>query len=201
MPGEKICTKCGLTKPLSEFYKRARGGKKLKLDGKPFYQSWCRACLVHNPYKYYYEKLSADERRKRWREDGKKRRKDNNEVILKKELKRRVFLRVEALRHYATNRMHISCVCCGEDQLLFLSLDHKNNDGNKHRKLVGTGGSNLYAWLKRNNYPAIFQILCHNCNMGRAQNNGVCPHKDGGTEKLALFNKMANAKPYERVAV
>lgn len=149
----------------------------------------------------YYYRLSVDERRKRWRDEYRNRRARNVDTFRKKELKRRVSLRVAALRKYAIDSEHIACECCGESQILFLSLDHKNNDGNKHRKTLRAGGTTLYAWLKKNNYPAIFQVLCHNCNMGKAQNAGVCPHKDGATEKLALFDALLNAEPYERLPV
>jgi hypothetical protein len=78
------------------------------------------------------------------------------------------------------------CSCCGEDRLLLLTIDHVNNDGNKHRremfkKPVGKrrpGGTLLYSWLKANNYPPGFQVLCWNCNMGKHLNGGVCPHKE-----------------------
>jgi hypothetical protein len=70
------------------------------------------------------------------------------------------------------------CACCGETEPMFLALDHINNDGNEHRKLIGsTGGHKLYKWLKDNHYPAGFQVLCMNCNHGKHRNGGICPHK------------------------
>ena len=38
---------------------------------------------------------------------------------------------------------------------------------NKHRK--ETGGANLYVWLRKNNYPIGFQILCYNCNLVKSK--------------------------------
>lgn len=71
------------------------------------------------------------------------------------------------------------CACCGETCACFLSLDHMNNDGAAHRRLVkGTVGNNIYKWLKDNGYPEGFQVLCMNCNTGRYQNGGICPHND-----------------------
>lgn len=67
------------------------------------------------------------------------------------------------------------CTCCGETEPLFLQIDHINNDGASHRRAIG-GSSGLYRWLKRNNYPAGFQVLCANCNVGKQRNGGVCPH-------------------------
>lgn len=67
------------------------------------------------------------------------------------------------------------CNCCGESIEKFLTLDHINNDGNKHRKQVGR--TSVYRWLKYNNFPPGFQVLCWNCNLGRQHNDGICPHK------------------------
>ena len=68
------------------------------------------------------------------------------------------------------------CACCGVIGESFLTLDHINNDGAEHRKLFNP--SALYRWIIRNNFPAMFQVLCWNCNCGKNMNGGVCPHKD-----------------------
>ena len=71
------------------------------------------------------------------------------------------------------------CNCCGETNLKFLTLDHINNDGATHRKIMKCiGGISVYRWAKRNNYPDVFQVLCMNCNFGKSINKGICPHKD-----------------------
>lgn len=75
------------------------------------------------------------------------------------------------------------CACCGETMEPFLSIDHINNDGANHRRDVPR--RNLYKWLKVNNYPSGFQVLCMNCNFGKARNGGVCPHKTSeGSETI-----------------
>lgn len=69
-----------------------------------------------------------------------------------------------------------ACSCCGERELPFLSIDHIKNDGAKHRKEIG--GSQVYRWIIKNGYPKDrFRVLCHNCNVGRQLNKGVCPHE------------------------
>ena len=74
--------------------------------------------------------------------------------------------------HYGT-----VCACCGEANPIFLTLDHINNDGAEHRKSMGgRSGYNLHRQVVANNFPSGFQILCYNCNCGRARNNGICPH-------------------------
>lgn len=71
------------------------------------------------------------------------------------------------------------CVCCGEANQFFLTLDHKEGGGNIHRKEVRKMGSNdWYKYVIENNFPAEFQLLCYNCNLGRERNGGMCPHAD-----------------------
>jgi hypothetical protein len=88
---------------------------------------------------------------------------------------RELYLRFkyEAFQKYSVTTPP-SCVCCGESVVQFLSLDHINGGGNKHRKEVGTG-IGFYRWLKRNNFPEGFQTMCHNCNQAKWA-YGACPH-------------------------
>lgn len=81
------------------------------------------------------------------------------------------------------------CECCGESDIRFLTLDHKNNDGAAHRNEIAKqrnwqlttscpGGAAFYRWVEENNYPNDLQVLCWNCNCGRQHNKGICPHQD-----------------------
>ena len=57
-------------------------------------------------------------------------------------------------KYYILKNAH-KCVCC------YKQLDIKDNH--------------------ENNYPDGFQILCYNCNCGRAfnrDNHNICPHKE-----------------------
>jgi len=78
------------------------------------------------------------------------------------------------------------CKCCGETRKEYLTIDHKNGNGRKHRKEIGVTGSGFYRWLKENNYPEGFQILCFNCNCGKGSYS-VCPHNE-------IFEKEFEAK-------
>jgi len=80
---------------------------------------------------------------------------------------------MQVLTHYSAGAM--CCNCCGESGYEFLCIDHIDGGGHQHRKDVGNGITFL-RWLINNQYPAGFQILCHNCNMARAF-YGECPHK------------------------
>ena len=72
------------------------------------------------------------------------------------------------------------CVCCEETEPVFLTLDHIHGGGSRHvREVVGRRGGNLYHWIVKNNFPKnMFQVLCWNCNSGRAVNGGICPHQE-----------------------
>ncbi len=65
------------------------------------------------------------------------------------------------------------CACCGEKEVKFLCIDHIDGGGNQHRKTIKT--RSIGEWLKTNNYPKGFQVLCHNCNMAKSI-YGKCPH-------------------------
>lgn len=47
----------------------------------------------------------------------------------------------------------------------FLAFDHKDNDGAKHRKEIGSNGPAIINWLIKNDFPKDrIQLLCHNHN-------------------------------------
>jgi len=68
------------------------------------------------------------------------------------------------------------CACCGESIGAFLTLDHINDDGKAERKTLHHT-LRIYRKAVKEADPSKYQILCFNCNMGRAGNDGVCPHK------------------------
>lgn len=100
-------------------------------------------------------------------------------------------LKLQVIDHYSDGTR--ACKCCGENELLFLSIDHVNNDGALHREVYGVkGGIPLFRFLIKNKFPAGFQILCFNCNHGKHLGGGICPHqkdvavtKDGNTENCS----------------
>ena len=83
-------------------------------------------------------------------------------------------IKIETLTHYSAGKP--LCACCGEKILLLLTLDHMNNNGNKHRKSGCGGGVNFYSKLRTQGFPKGYQVLCFTCNAGRHLNGGVCPH-------------------------
>ena len=110
-----------------------------------------------------------------------------NDPVFKE--KRRIYvqryfkkLRMAALNRYSDGNP--KCACCGERTLIFLGINHLNRSIKKH-----TGhGRDLYVWLKHNNYPDGFNVLCHNCNMAMGF-LGYCPHQlEGDNSNVDFIN-------------
>jgi len=106
---------------------------------------WCKKCMQEKAVKYLANK------RKRSREY-------------------RACIRLEVLTHYSGGVP--KCQCCGIEFLEFLSLDHIYGGGTKQRKRVG---AHIYIWVKKNNWPDGFRVLCCNCNQSLGA-YGYCPH-------------------------
>lgn len=161
---KKRCSKCKEFKDKIDFWKNTSNGT---LDG---LHSWCKEC-VKIECKKHYQKLKKDnpeklkEYAKNWRENNRERARE----LSKKSYHKR---RYEALCAYGGTPP--KCKCCGEKSIEFLSFDHINGGGLKHLKEIGRG--NLLLWIRKNNYPKGFQILCHNCNFSKGH-YGYCPHK------------------------
>lgn len=84
------------------------------------------------------------------------------------------------------------CACCGEDRYEFLTLDHIDGGGNRHRRELKCGHK-IYTWMKQNNYPKGFRVLCMNCNFAIGIHKN-CPHKVVREETPAerVFNYAIN---------
>jgi len=68
------------------------------------------------------------------------------------------------------------CACCGETGWEFLSVDHINGGGTKHKKELNCGGGlGFYKWIINNNFPTDLRLLCMNCNFALGK-FGYCPH-------------------------
>jgi len=120
------------------------------------------------------EHSKIPEVKKRIRENDRKWRKNHKEKVSK-------WNKVYGKKYRDKNRELVfdhygrQCACCGEKELKFLSIDHIDGNGTRHRKEIH---GKINAWLVKNNFPKGFQTLCFNCNWGRYRNNGICPHKD-----------------------
>ncbi len=69
-------------------------------------------------------------------------------------------IRKEVFSHYSPN---LVCQRCGFSDFRALSLDHINGGGREHERLIQERGDGIMRWLRKNNYPAGYQVLCMNC--------------------------------------
>jgi hypothetical protein len=99
-------------------------------------------------------------------------------IISKKfreELKLEVFSNLSKL--YSNSKIPC-CRCCGESSYIeFLTIDHIDGRKNLPKNEQKLKGEKLNLWLKKNNYPNGFQVLCWNCNLVKGS-FGQCPHEE-----------------------
>jgi hypothetical protein len=161
---EKECISCHKIKLLKSFDVRNDGGNIT-------YRNQCKECRR----KYWLD----------WEEKHKnQRKKSHHEYYINNiehcKLQQREYtqkLRLQILVHYGGNPP--KCACCGEPEPKFLTIDHINGGGSKHRrgpKAPFKCSTLYYRWIIKNNYPNIFQILCMNCNFAKGM-YGKCPHQ------------------------
>lgn len=91
---------------------------------------------------------------------------------------RYALLRIEVLTKLCGGTPYCQCPGCNIKIIDFLNIDHIRGDGAEHRHELGVrrqhgqriGGRAIIYWLRENNYPKGFQVLCANCNTAKRQN-------------------------------
>ncbi len=176
----KKCTVCNTTKPIELFTVN-----RLYHDGHTTVCKECRNKKTRDRYGNDVEyrekirernKIASEKYRKKegfisWRN----RSNENLEKHREAGRKRIKINKYEALFHYSNGEL--KCACCGESHFDFLTIDHINGGGYKHKKENKLAGNNFYVWLRNNCYPEGYQVLCMNCNWSKRLNNGKCIHK------------------------
>lgn len=158
----KTCTKCKVEKSASEFHRRKNYNKSGHGTYYPGGSSQCKECLQNAGSTWRYNNIDYNQRR-------------NKTYRLRN--------RLAVLSHYGGN-----CACCAESRYEFLALDHIDGKGTEHRASLGNQGrgQNFYWWIVRNNFPAGYRILCHNCNLSLGL-YGYCPHNQ---ESAFMLDKV-----------
>jgi hypothetical protein len=89
--------------------------------------------------------------------------------------------KIEVMSHYCKGKPSCMCPGCTVSFLGFLQIDHVKGGGSKHRAdNDGLRGTGMIFWLKKNNFPDGFQVLCANCNS---------PGGKGSSKKCPLHGK------------
>jgi len=93
--------------------------------------------------------------------------------------------KINAQRRASTQRLRKAvidglggkCACCGVVELEFLTLDHVDGGGRKHRKEKGCWTA-MYREVRDSNFKTKkYRVLCWNCNAAIGITGKVCPHK------------------------
>ncbi len=80
---------------------------------------------------------------------------------------------VKKYRDIVLDAYGAKCACCGETRRRFLTIEHLNGDGHKHRKALK---HRVYFDIYKQNFPKDkYAILCMNCNFARGRGK-QCPH-------------------------
>jgi hypothetical protein len=97
-----------------------------------------------------------------------------SEILLQAQKKNKgegIALRMEMISAYGGK-----CTCCGEQEPIFLTIEHLFRDGRAHREQVGTGRG-IYRDLRKRGWPKDrYTLLCFNCNMAK-KDGRECPHQ------------------------
>lgn len=182
----KICSLCKEEKTSDEFINH-------KLKNK--ISSFCKNCnkirlnSINKKYRLKNkEKISAYKKTKKYKILNKLNREKNKEKRKLTNLK----YKLDAFNAYGG----AFCSCCGEKEVYFLAIDHVNGGGRKERKKSGRHGHHMYRWLKKNNYPDCYRVLCHNCNFSVHLNNGKCEHNSTDENKILTFENNLSRSLY-----
>lgn len=154
----KKCAVCRKKKVLSEFHKRSASADGLARV--------CKQCERERRLARYWKDPEARKKASQvWRDQNRTR-------VRAGVVSYRQRLRLEAINYYSKGKN--CCSCCGEDEIKFLTMDHSDGGGKEHRRKLGK--TPIVVWLKKNDFPSGFEILCFNCNCAKGA-YGICPHK------------------------
>lgn len=131
---------------------------------------------AHKEERRAYNKAYAAAHKERYQTIGIAWRQQNKGKLQEQAKARQVALKTAAFAAYGGAQ----CACCGESHIEFLSVDHINGGGSLHRQAIRTApaghrAGSIYKWLKDNEYPLGFRVLCMNCNCAIGW-HGFCPH-------------------------
>jgi hypothetical protein len=92
--------------------------------------------------------------------------------------------RYEAIYHYSNGTL--KCAVCGDRHYEFLEIDHINGGGKEHKRKIN---STIFQWVRQNNYPDGYQVLCSNCNNKKVKTDAKQRSETGTAEQRKYYNR------------
>lgn len=190
LPAEKKCSMCTEMKPAEMFYVT-----KGKLSSR------CKSCTRQQVKTWMKENRETYQKGHNERYNRRYARSEKMRMYVAQKTQRRY----RRLQRVVFDHYGRICICCGETNPKFLTIDHVNNDGAQFRTRTGGGRhgatGRLYAFIIRNGFPLDFQVNCYNCNCGKARNDGVCPHQDEGVEAIPSGSTLERAEVHTTLPI
>jgi len=137
----------------------------IRLSGGGNQKHFCDECVKAHDREYYYK---------------------NSKKTIEDALQRHAQIKLETILHYCENNPRCQCPGCHTHHIELLTIDHIKGNGANHRQKINGGkrrqnngvargcGTAIHYWLRKNNYPKGFQILCGSCNFAK-RNKKQCP--------------------------
>lgn len=118
-------------------------------------------------YEKQWQKEYREKTKEKRREYQHRYRKENPEKTRGKGKEERARVKKEVIGYYSKDKFE--CASCGFNDMRALQLDHIFNNGAEERiKIFGNrtaAGTMFYRWVRQQNYPEGYQVLCANCNI------------------------------------
>jgi len=176
------CKHCDAKEQKQRFRDKREQVLRRTIDDQPSAgNKFCTKCGVEKPLDEFNRRPTVKDGRqahckscvKQWRKSDYDHREGVRERSNERTRECNARLRAEMISAYGSK-----CVCCGESRPQFLTVDHKDGSGARHRKQIGDGAGRLRQYLRANGYPKDnYQLLCFNCNCSKGF-YGRCPHED-----------------------
>lgn len=170
---EKLCSKCGLVKPVDCFYKNKRSK-----DG---YQFWCRVCWKKDTEKRIRlnperrKEITKESRHKCWfkyaennRAKSRKYRRDGKRLEIEKRANNKRKIRYLKVKQDAVNYLGGKCKMCGYNKCLG-SLEFHHREPNIKEYSIGNKLASMCSNSKTTYMDVIEELdkcdlLCSNCH-------------------------------------
>lgn len=143
---------------------------------------YCHGCESDIDVKDFYKNKARPDGlgtacKKCHKKENKKYRDKHPDRVYQKELDAKTALKIEVFSRYGEGTIRCagkkpSGEPCDFSDLRALTIDHVHGKGNEHRRSIGrSAGPDFYRWLRENDYPEGFQVLCMNCQWIKRHEN------------------------------